>query len=112
MSELSIQTNGIALLDSTNGFYYLWEIFYDASRGDWAFKIKGSYTELGWNAVKNSLRMVTPDADAIYNTIYQDFYYGGTGIECEKYKESNWIIVGNSQIKSDWTTGELYYRFK
>ena len=56
--------------------------------------------------------MVTPDANAIYNTIYQDFYYGGAGIESEKYEESNWIIVGNSQIKSDWTTGELYYRFK
>lgn len=112
MSELSISSNSIGLLDATSGFYYLWDITYDASRGDWAFKVLGSYTKLGWDAVKNAIRMITPDANSVYSLIYQDFYEGGAGLDCEKYSESDWITVGSTQLKADWTTGTLYYRFK
>lgn len=112
MSELVISSNSIGLLDATNGFYYMWEIYYDAANADWIFHFKGNYTKLGWDAVKNSIRIITPDADAVFSTIYKAGYEGGTGIECEKYGESNWITVGSTQLKSDWTTGNLYFRFK
>lgn len=111
-SNLTFDSNGIALLDVTTGLYYLWDISYDASRGDWSFMVLGSYTELGWDAVKNSLRMITPDADAVFDAIYKDCYYGGGGLECEKYGESNWITIGSTQVKADWTSGTLYFRFK
>lgn len=111
-SELFAASNGIGLIDNTLGYHYLWAIKYNEDSGDWTFGVKGSYTELGWNAVKNSIRMITPDADAVFDTIYKACYYGVAGLECKKYEETNWITIGSTQLKTDWTSGTLYFRFK
>ena len=56
--------------------------------------------------------MITPDADAVFDAIYDSCYYGYPGLECEKYGESNWVMVGSTLLKCDWTSGNLYFRFK
>ena len=68
--------DGIGLLDTLATPSYIWTMDYDAANGYWKLTLKGNSTELIWNSILNSLRMITPDADAIYNAIYQDFYYG------------------------------------
>lgn len=68
--------DGIGLLDTSGVAAYMWTMDYDAANGYWKFTIKGNYTELIWNSILNSLRMITPDADAVYSTIYNDFYNG------------------------------------
>lgn len=116
-TELYFSEKGISLiLMGYSSIASVWRIFYDSSSGDWCFHYNNTvagfnFTTLAWNSVKNCLRMVTPDADAIYNVIYQSIYYGGTGIECDRGQESNWITVGNTQLKTDRTSG-YYFRFK
>ena len=69
----------------------------------WKLTIKANYTELIWNSIHNSIRMITPDADAVYNAIYQDYYYGYSGLECENYEISNWITLGSTELRADLT---------
>lgn len=70
----------------------------------WKLTIKANYTELIWNSIHNSIRMITPDADAVYNAIYQDYYYYGyAGLECENYEISNWITLGSTELRADLT---------
>ena len=37
--------------------------------------LKSNMTELEWNSIRNSLRMITPDGETVYNEIYYQFYY-------------------------------------
>ena len=52
--------------------------------------------------------MVTPDADAIFNAIYQDCYYGYPGLELDSLKVSNWITIGNSQLRVSAKNGIVF----
>ena len=95
--------DGIGLLDTSGVAAYMWTMDYDAANGYWKLAIKTNYTELIWNSIHNSIRMITPDADAVYNAIYQDYYYGYAGLECENYEISNWITLGSTELRADLT---------
>lgn len=101
--------DGIGLLDTSGGATYIWTMDYDAANGYWKFTIKGNYTELIWNSILNSLRMITPDADAVYNEIYQAFYYGDT-LLVQNYEQ--WVTVGSTQLYATGETGRTYIYIK
>lgn len=76
-------------------------------------------TELLWCGIRNSMRLVTPDAEAIYQQIYEHFY-GGNHV-FPNY--DTWAKVGNSYVKADtpvqplnsynsWESRWVYYSFK
>ena len=105
-------TSGIGLLTTSAGLGYIWTMKYDATNGYWKLLIKSNMTELEWNSILKSLRMVTPDADAVFNVVYQDCYYGYPGLECEKGFISNWITLGNTQLRVDLTGNDIVYNIK
>lgn len=98
--------DGIGLLDTLATPSYMWTMDYDASNGYWKLTIKGNYTELIWNSILNSLRMITPDADAIYNAIYQDCYYGYFA------EEDVFYPVGTSEVLAGFNGAYIYYLIK
>lgn len=96
--------DGVGLIDSAPGkLGYMWEMKYDSGNGYWKLVIKGNYTELIWNSIHNSIRMITPDADAVYNAIYEDCY--------NYYFESTDVFypVGNTEVMVKIENGTLYY---
>ena len=68
---------GIGLTAMGQG--YLWELEYNGS--EWVVTIRANLSELQWDGLHNSLRLVSPDGDAVYNAVYEDFYSGATWIE-------------------------------
>lgn len=100
-------TSGIGLLSALSGLGYMWTMKYDAANGYWKLLIKSNMTELQWNSILNSLRMVTPDADAVYNAIYECFYHDYTIIP-----ETSWVTVGNTQLSASGKEGETYIYIK
>ena len=73
-------------------------------------------TELMWSGIRNCIRLVTPDAELIYQQIYEHMY-GGNHI----FPSFNtWAPVGNSQMKVNQPefyggseeARSIYYYFK
>lgn len=58
----------------------------------WKLTLTGYPTELQWNAIRNSIRLVSPDAEAIYNAIYNEGYYD-TGFA----NDDVWYSFGGSE---------------
>ena len=58
--------------------YYSWAIEYNGS--EWVVTFKTNLSELNWDGLHNSLRLVSPDGDAIYNAVFEQFYYGADWI--------------------------------
>lgn len=95
--------DGIGLIDSMGSLNYMWTLEYDYINGCWKLEILGNYTELIWNSIHNSIRMITPDADAVYNAIYQDCY--------NYYFESTDVFypIGNTEVMVSIKNGTIYY---
>ena len=103
--------DGVGLIDSAPGkLGYMWEMKYDSSNGYWKLEIKGNYTELIWNSIHNSIRMITPDADAVYNAIYELYYYGGDWVA----DYDGWYPIpnSNSEILVHIEGNSIYYCFR
>ncbi|MBE5851895.1 MAG: hypothetical protein E7299_02935 [Lachnospiraceae bacterium] len=103
--------DGIGLLDNASGkLGYMWEMKYDSGNGYWKLEIKGNYTELIWNSIHNSIRMITPDADAVYNAIYELYYYGGDWVA----DYDGWYPIpnANSEILVHLEGNSIYYCFR
>lgn len=104
------QTDGIGLLSALGVTGYMWEMRYDSDNGYWKLEIKGNYTELIWNSIHNSIRMITPDADAVYNAIYELYYYGGDWVA----DYDGWYPIpnANSEILVHLEGNSIYYCFR
>ena len=89
--------DGNGLLDTSGVAAYMWTMDYDAANGYWKLTLKGNSTELIWNSILNSLRMITPDADAVYNEIYYSYYNGDDSLVVNY---NNWVDVGSTQVKA------------
>ena len=98
--------NGIGLLDTLAGASYMWNLDYDSTNGYWILAIKSNYTELQWNSILNSLRMITPDADAVFNAIFQDYY------ELYFAEENVFYPIGNTQVMVTGQNNTIYYCIK
>lgn len=100
--------DGVGLIDSAPGkLGYMWEMKYDSGNGYWKLVIKGNYTELIWNSIHNSIRMITPDADAVYNEIYTQCYYDNPTFP----EYDMWVTIGNTQVLASINDG-LYFLIK
>lgn len=70
---------------------------------------KAKQTELSWYAVRNAFRLVTPDAEALYQELF-NVYYGKPSV-FKKYGE--WVTIGNSQVMIDldtWYQVEFFFK--
>lgn len=81
--------SGIGLLASAS--HYLWTVEFDSSNNI-VVTLKVNPSELQWDALHNTLRLLSPDGDALYNAIYEDAYYGATWIS----DFDGWYSVPNS----------------
>ena len=96
--------SGIGLLTGVVSSY-IWNLDYI---GDcWKLTIRGALTELQWNSVRNSLRLVSPDGDALFNELYTAFY-GDYGVLTDY---NVWGNVGGSQCMVQ-ATDFYYFYFK
>ena len=86
--------NGIGLLSMLGGSGYMWTMDYDAGSGIWILTISSNYTELIWDSIHNSIRMITPDADQVYTEIYNACYTSGTAFD----QENVWIQFGSTYV--------------
>lgn len=65
---------GIGLVTLVGGAGYLWQLEYDGS--EWVLTIRINPSELQWDGLHNSLRLVSPDGETLFHAIYEDMYYG------------------------------------
>ena len=102
--------DGIGLIDSLGSLSYMWFMEYDYINGCWKLEISGNYTTLVWNSIHNSIRMITPDADAVYNAIYELYYYGGDWVA----DDDGWYPIpnANSEILVHLEGNSIYYCFR
>ena len=93
LSQLQVLEDGIGLLEMlTCG--YIWEMHYDSANGYWKLILKSNMTELEWNSIRNSLRMITPDGETVYNEIYYQFYY-----DSDTFPDYDmWVMLGNTEV--------------
>lgn len=104
--------DGVGLLDAKASLGYMWQMNYDASNGYWRLELYSNYTALIWNSIHNSIRMITPDADAVYSAIYESCYNDYPGLVIEPYTTGNWVAIGNTEVRADGSTGALHYHIK
>ena len=91
LSQLQVLEDGIGLLETLTGGY-IWEMHY--INGYWKLILKSNMTELEWNSIRNSLRMITPDGETVYNEIYYQFYY-----DSDTFPDYDmWIMLGNTEV--------------
>lgn len=81
--------------------------YYESFESDGTFDPEGYWkltlptyvnqTELSWYAIRNAFRLVTPDAEVLYQQLF-NVYYGKPNV-FKRFGE--WVTVGNSQVKID-----------
>lgn len=103
---------GMGVIDSRGTLGYMWELRYNTSKDAWVLKVTANYTALLWDSIHNALRLVNPDADAVYDAIYQSMYHGYDGLVVPQYSVGDWVQIGNSQVMLDYSTGVLNFIIK
>ncbi len=75
----------------------VWKVQYDPGMGAWRVDIFPSFEfkfQYAWDGIKNILKYVDPDGEALYNVIFEDYYVGSESIP----EFDSWWPVANSQI--------------
>ena len=98
--NLSNYGTGIGLLGG-NTSTYLWNL--DWIGDCWKLTIRTNPTELQWNSIRNSLRLVSPDGEALYNECYEQAY--GDNPTFPEY--GMWVNIGGSQAMVQ--AADFYY---
>lgn len=105
---------GIGLTTFEGASGYIWTIEYNGS--EWVVTINRNLSELQWDALHNSLRLLSPDGDSIYNAVYEDCYVGMTIPDFETWYNISTLynVSCNSEIYVTNTNGAGYmeYRFR
>lgn len=105
--RFAVASDGIGEYDSVGAIF--WEIY----RVDdyWKVKINANLAEFRWDGVHQVLRYLSPDGDALYQLIYEDFYTGRLDVIADY---DGWYSYENSQIYQEDTEnmGYVIYRFK
>lgn len=86
--------DGIGLLDMLATSNYMWTLDYDAGSGNWILTLKSNYTELIWDSILNSLRLISPDANQVYTEIYNACYTSGNLLN----QHDVWCQFGNTYV--------------
>lgn len=105
--SLAIAYDGVAEYDELGAIW--WEIY---RRDDcWILVLHGAPASYRWDGIHQFLRYLSPDGDALYDVIYQQFYFGSDLI----FDYNTWCPIGNSQIylnKDAYSVGVVEFRFK
>ena len=80
---------GVSLMYSNS---YAWKLDYSGSY--WTLIIRSNLSEIGWNALKNCIKLVSSDGQLLYDVIYTDFFEGSDYIE----DYDMWCPVEGSEI--------------
>jgi len=103
-AELYNYGSGIGLLTGVVSSY-IWNLDYI---GDcWKLTIRGALTELQWNSVRNSLRLVSPDGEQLYQEFYKQFYEDNPTFPAY----NTWVPIGGSQAMVS-VSDYIYFYFK
>ena len=96
---------GIGLTEM--GMGYIWTLEHNGS--EWVVTINSNLSELAWDGLHNSLRLVSPDGDAVYNAIYRDMY-----ISADNFPEfDTWYSISgtSSEMLVADTSGMGYTKY-
>ena len=100
--------SGVGLVSMAN--HYIMTLKYNGS--EWVITIKINPSELQWDALHNSIRLVSPDGDAVYDAVFNVTYYDVPWI----LDYDGWYSIPNtsSEIYVTNTAGAGYieYRFR
>ena len=84
---------------------YLWKI--ERESDYWKLTINTNPSELNWHGILNCLKMVSPDAQEIYDAIYNEFY-DDSGIP----ENDKWVDFGDYSVKVYLGNNALCFDFK
>lgn len=95
---------GIGLVASARA--YLWTIEYNGS--EWVVTINHNLSELQWDGLHNSLRLISPDGDILFNEFFKQCYEDNPTFP----EYDMWVTIGNSQAMASGTDGAAIFYFK
>lgn len=100
---------GIGLTADAAG--YIWTLEYKGS--EWVVTINKNLSELQWDGFHNSLRLVSPDGETLFNAIYEDMYYGMIIPEYDTWYNVSTLynVPADSEICVVNTEGKGYARY-
>ena len=106
-SELIVfgQGSGIGLLSTLGTAGYMWEMEYDSGNGYWVLELKSNYTELIWDSIRNSIRLVCPDGEAVYQEIYKQCYSDNPTFP----EYDMWVNIGSTEVMASINGGCYFY---
>ena len=94
-SKLSMLQNygdGIGLVAGMD-FTYIFNL--DWIGDCWKLTLRSNLTELQWNAVRNSIRLVSPDGEQLFNEFYKQAYEDNPTFPAP----DTWVSIGGSEAK-------------
>ncbi|MBE5833526.1 MAG: hypothetical protein E7309_02655 [Butyrivibrio sp.] len=91
-AQLITTASGFQFIDANYNTF--WSITYDGS--EWVVRLNSRPATRSWEAMKEILHYISPDGDALYEAIYDDFYVASYDNPIEAY--DSWWPCGNSQI--------------
>ena len=104
-----LQVNEDFVGSAAMGQGYLWDI--ERESDYWKLTIRSNLSELDWHGILTTLKTITPDAEAVFNLIYTEFYDGNEWINKPIWYD---IPDSNSKILVPDYTGktEIIFNFK
>lgn len=88
-------SNGTGIGLTHMAWDYTWTLQYNGS--EWVLTIINNLSELQWDGIHNSLRLISPDGDAIYNAVFEQFYY-----------RADWIVDYDGWYPIPNSSSEIY----
>lgn len=100
---------GIGLTEM--GMGYIWTLEHNGS--EWVVTINSNLSELAWDGLHNSLRLVSPDGETLFHAIYEDMYYGMIIPEYDTWYNVSALynVPADSEICVVNTAGKGYARY-
>lgn len=97
---------GKGIGQTSDGAGYIWTLEYNGS--EWVVTINRNLSELQWDGLHNSLRLVSPDGDILYNEFFKQCYEDNPTFP----EYDMWVTIGNSQAMASGTNGAAKFYFK
>ena len=106
--QVDVFYDGIMEMDAYGGI--LWQFRWVGDH--WELKIEQNPAEYQWAAIKNVLHYLSPDGDALYAGIYNDFYIADDNDPILEF-DSWWPVAGSQIYQPDLpNVGYCLYYFK
>ena len=100
-----LQINDEFIGAAVNGQGYLWDIRRD--RDCWKLTIRRNLSTLNWHGLKAALKMLTPDAEALYNEFYKQCYENNPTFP----EYDMWVTIGSTEAMASGSDGCAIFYF-